>query len=97
MFGPAFAAETEPGGMVGAMKAEERYPFVAGIIEGIAYHRYVLGEKDTAAMNCVYDWFYKGDGTGRKTIEIIYLALAEYPDHPPAAVIVALANKKCGS
>ena len=75
------------------MTPDEHFPFVAGMIEGIAYHRYVSGNKDAAGMNCIYDWFYKND----KTIAAIYVALAEYPEHPPAAVVAALANKNCGT
>lgn len=82
--------------MLGKMSAEQRLPFVAGIVEGLAFHRYASGGKDSAGMNCIYDWFYEGDGTGRRTLDVIYVALAEYPKHPPAAVIWALAKKKCG-
>ena len=79
--------------VLGSMASSEHFPFVAGIIEGIAYHRYVSGNKDAAGMNCIYDWFYKND----KTIAAIYVALAEYPEHPPAAVVAALANKNCNT
>lgn len=82
--------------MMSEMDSRERYAFVAGIVEGIAFHRYTAGDKDTAAMNCVYDWFYKGHND-QKTIDVIYVALAEYPDYPPAAVIAALANRKCAN
>ena len=78
--------------MIGDMKPEERVPFIAGIIEGIAYHRYMAGGKDATAMNCVYDWFY-GDA---KSVDTVFVALGEFPNHPPAAVVAALAKKKCG-
>lgn len=77
------------------MSHEERYPFVAGIVEGIAFHRYTVGNKDKAAMDCVYDWFYKGH-SGQRTIDVIYAAFGQYPDYPPAAIVEALARKKCG-
>lgn len=78
------------------MSPGERYTFIAGMVEGIAFHRYTVGDKDTAAMNCVYDWFYKGHN-GQKTIDVIFAALGEYPDYPPVAVIAALANRKCAN
>lgn len=80
--------------MMSRMTPEERYSFIAGIVEGIAYHRYTAGDKDSAAMNCVYDWFYKGSD-GERTIDVIYAAFGKYPDYPPAAVVAALANRKC--
>lgn len=78
--------------ILGKMKPDDRYPFVAGIIEGIAFHRYTVGNKDKAGMDCVYDWFYKDE----KADDDIYTALAKFPTYPPAAVIAVLAKKKCG-
>jgi hypothetical protein len=77
------------------MQPGERYTFVAGIVEGIAFHRYTAGNKDVEAMNCVYMWFAQGHN-GQRTIDVIYAAFGEYPDYPPAAVVAALANRKCG-
>ena len=78
--------------MMGRMKPAEWYPFVAGIVEGVAFHRYTVGNKDAAGMNCVYDWFYKEAGT----LDAIYSAFGKYPACPPAAVVAALAKRKCG-
>lgn len=77
------------------MQPGERYAFVAGIVEGIAFHRYTTGNKDAAAMDCVYKWFAEGHN-GHRTIDVIYAAFGQYPDYPPAAVVAALANRKCG-
>ncbi|MGE3829505.1 MAG: hypothetical protein AB7F76_00805 [Parvibaculaceae bacterium] len=76
------------------MQPGERYTFIAGIVEGIAFHRYTAGNKDADAMHCVYDWFYKGHN-GHDTIDVIYAAFGEYPDYPPAAIIAALSKRKC--
>lgn len=88
---PAAARDISTNAVLGKMDAKDRYPFIAGIIEGIAYHRYAAFNKDSAGMNCIYDWFYDG----QKTIDVIYVALGKFPDHPPAAVIAALAKKEC--
>jgi hypothetical protein len=78
--------------MLGKMPAEDWYPFVAGMIEGVAFHRYTAAGKDADLMNCIYDWFYKEDGA----LKAIYAALNEFPDYPPASVVNALAKRKCG-
>lgn len=88
---PSYARDLSAHAMLGKMDIKEHYPFIAGIIEGVAYHRYVAGNKDSVAMNCIYDWFYDGE----KTIDVVYVALGKFPDHPPAAVIAALAKKEC--
>ncbi|MBU2527606.1 MAG: hypothetical protein KKC03_13495 [Bacteroidetes bacterium] len=74
------------------MDNTERYAFIAGVVEGLAYARYLNGDKDAEGMKCVYDWFYEGD----KTIERIYAAFGEFGDYPPAAVVNALTKKVCG-
>lgn len=90
----AFGQDADPSkhSMMSKMKPEEWYPFVAGMVEGVAFHRYTAGDKDKAAMDCVYDWFYKDEGT----LDAIYATLGKYPEYPPAAVVNALAKRKCG-
>jgi len=88
---PSYARDLSAHAVFGKLDSKDHYPFVAGIIEGIAFHRYTVGGKDAVGMNCIYDWFYKDD----KTLDTIYATLGRYPDYPPAAVISALANRKC--
>ena len=88
----ATAQDISGNAMMGKMKPNERYPFIAGVIAGLAFARYVAGGKDSQGMYCIYDWFYKNE----KTYDTIHAALVKFPDHPPASVISALAKKKCG-
>lgn len=74
------------------MKVEERYPYIAGVVEGLAYARYVRDDKKTAGMECIYDWFYEKPGT----LDMIYAALGRYGDFPPGAIIAGLAKQNCG-
>ena len=78
--------------MLGKMEIDDHYPFIAGIVEGIAYHRYKAGGKDSTTMNCVYDWFYDD----KTAVDQIYFSFGEFPDYPPASVIDALVSRKCG-
>ncbi|GJE18433.1 hypothetical protein AIGOOFII_3158 [Methylobacterium marchantiae] len=89
---PAFAMDFTAGVVMSKMKPEERYPFIAGVVEGLAYGRFVHDEKKTEGMGCVYDWFYKEP----KTVDVIYAAFGKFPDHLPGAVIAALVKRKCG-
>ncbi len=79
------------------MKSEERFPYIAGVVEGLAYARYVRDGKKTEGMKCIYDWFYKGkDGkSSSDNITLIYAAFGKYPDYTPAAIVGALADKAC--
>jgi hypothetical protein len=78
--------------ILGKMDIDDHYPFIAGMIEGIAYYRYKAGGKDSKAMNCVYDWFYED----KTALDQIYYSFGQFPDYPPASVIDALVSRKCG-
>lgn len=79
------------------MKSEERFPYIAGVVEGLAYARYLRDGKQPAGMTCIYDWFYKGkDGkSSDDNITTIYAAFGRYPDYPPAAIVEVLLDKAC--
>lgn len=74
------------------MEAEHRYPYIAGVIEGLAYARYARDGKKTEGMECIYDWFYEKP----ETLNLIYAAFGQYPEFTPGAIIGALTRKSCG-
>lgn len=73
------------------MTTAQRYSFVAGVVEGLAYARYSNDNKSTSGMECIYDWFYKEPQTDM----LIYTAFEKYPTYPPGAIIASLLKKKC--
>lgn len=89
---PAEATDFSAKAVMEKMQANERFPYIAGVIEGLAYSRFVRDGKKTEGMGCIYDWFYEK----HETINLIYAAFGQYPDYTPAAVINALAKKACG-
>lgn len=74
------------------MDEKQRYTFLAGVAEGLAYARYAKEGKGTGGMKCIYEWFYR-DGT----IPKIYSALERFSDYLPGAVMAAMIEKECGS
>jgi len=87
------AAETAmtAGVIVERMPQEDRFPYAAGLVEGIAFGRYQLGGQDVAAMECIFDWFYAVDG--RTTL--VFEAFEQFPDYTAGAVVAALTNRAC--
>jgi hypothetical protein len=81
------------------MTPEDRYTYMAGIVEGLAYARYrndnrnVSGDnKSAAGMACVYDWFYKNEANRERIIQ----AFRKFGSHYPGAIMSALIRKDCG-
>ncbi|GAB5470459.1 MAG: hypothetical protein Kilf2KO_34890 [Rhodospirillales bacterium] len=95
---PAHADDITAGSVLERMNADERFFFMAGIVEGLAYARYKADGNQTEGMGCIYDWFYR-QGTfkdapmARLQIEE---AFARYPNHTPGAVVGALTILRCG-
>ena len=74
------------------MSAGERYTYVAGIVEGLAYARFQKDGKSPKGMSCIYDWFYKD----KATIGRVEQMFRENPDYPPGAVVGVMAEAQCG-
>ena len=83
--------EMTAGVVMERMEADERYTYVAGIIEGLAYARYARDGRDVAGMECIYGWFYGQEGA----VEQIYAAFQEFPEYLPGAVLSVLLNQVC--
>ncbi|MEL7444255.1 MAG: hypothetical protein AAGK02_00385 [Pseudomonadota bacterium] len=92
--GGATARDLSAGFVVQEMDPALRYPFISGIVEGIAYARFVAeGRSETPGMACIYQWFYEEEGTAAT----IYAAFERFPDYLPGAVIGALVERRCGA
>lgn len=89
---PASATDFTAGAVVSKMAPEKRYSYIAGVVEGIAYARFVRDEKKAAGMECIYDWFYKAPSA----FDTIYAAFEKYPAHTPGAIVATLAKRQCG-
>jgi hypothetical protein len=91
--GHADAEDFSAGTLMQKMPAEQRAPYIAGIIEGLAYARFTQDGKKTDGMKCIYDWFYKKPDN----LNLIYAAMGQYPTYTPGAIIGALVKKDCGA
>ena len=88
----AAAEEMTAGVIMEKMEVGERYVFTAGIVEGLAYARYIKDGRDTAGRSCIYKWFYDD----KTTVDVIYEGFKRYPQLLPGQVVGTLANEKCG-
>ena len=68
--------------------------FISGLVEGMAYARYINdGKKADAGMKCILEWYYDGD----KTIQKVIVAFDRFRDFTANAIVGALIEKECGS
>ena len=91
----ALATNMSAGVVMDKMSSDQRFSFIAGIVEGLATSRYVADGKKIQGMKCIFEWFFgKGDGDVT-TVETIYAAFKRYPDYPPGTVVDVMARKAC--
>ena len=81
------------------LSADERFSYIAGIVDGLAHARLetdtlAKGESDQEGMNCIYRWFYRGDGSAYALIET---AFQSYQEHYPATLVSVLIRRECGN
>lgn len=93
LLNPACGKADEPlnAGAIVKLGSDERFMFVAGIVEGLAMARYMQDGKKPEGMKCVYDWFYK-DPT---IITKIYSAFEHFPEYPPGTIVDVMVRKVC--
>lgn len=87
----ACAEDFTAGVVMEKMAPKERYTFIAGIIEGLAYARFEGDSRETAGMGCIYRWFYDD----ASAIDQIEEAFGRYPDRLPGSVVGALVQMRC--
>lgn len=87
----AHAEQLNAGAIETHLDAANRYAFMSGVVEGLAYARYVKDGKQPDGMACIYRWFY-ADGTAPKVEE----AFKKFPDYMPGPIILAMTQQACG-
>ncbi|MGC3939511.1 hypothetical protein ACOTTU_17035 [Roseobacter sp. EG26] len=89
----ATATELTAGYVALEMAPDARFPFISGIVEGIAQVRVRSDDGETEMTGCIYHWFYEEE----KSYDIILAAFAKFQDRAPGAVVDALIRRRCGA
>lgn len=90
---PAFSDEKLTAGVIlERMNSEERFAYMAGIVEGLAYARRLADGGDRTGEGCLFNWFYRSDATTAKILE----AFRRYPQEYAAPIILTLSKRTCG-
>lgn len=72
---------------------EKRYVYVAGMIEGLAYSRFLRDRPNEGGMICIRGWL---DNNAEENWEKIRFFFQRHPDKPPAVLLHVLIKKDCG-
>ena len=77
------------------MTQDQRSSFLLGVIEGLAFSRYVKDKPNTKGMECIHDWKYgsKGDTNTLRMLDLF----DKRPKQPVVPLLYVLIKQDCGA
>lgn len=75
------------------MSAEEQTAYIAGVVGGMAYSRFLRDRPDESGMSCIYDWFYTGQEARHRQINQWF---ERHLDRPAEPLLYVLIRQECG-
>ena len=78
------------------MNADQQVSYIAGVVEGMAYSRYLRDKPSEDGMNCLYQWYANNTGSREKSKKVDAL-FAQHPDKPVGVLLYVLMKKECGA
>ncbi|MCV6576166.1 MAG: hypothetical protein OIF58_10575 [Cohaesibacter sp.] len=67
---------------------------MAGVIEGLAYSRFLKDRPNEKGMSCIYDWFYESKDKKWAKMEQWF---NRHPDKQVGVLLHVLIKKECGA
>lgn len=91
---PAAATDLTAGVIAERMSTDERVAYISGVVEGLAYARFLRDRPDETGMQCIYDWFYvEGNGGSWERIDAWF---ERHQDQTVGVLLHVLIKKECG-
>jgi len=89
----ASATDLNAGYVLDKMNNDQMVSYVSGVIEGLAYSRFLRDRPNEDSMNCVYRWHKNRGKEGWLKMEAWF---RRHPDKPVGVLLHVLIKKECG-
>jgi len=76
------------------MNSDQRFGYISGVVEGLAYSRWLRDKPDRDGMDCIFNWYLKGKGRDWNNVSSWF---SRHPDKPVGALLYVLIKKECGA
>jgi hypothetical protein len=76
------------------LSAEEQTHYVAGVVEGLAFARWIADDRDATGMNCIWSWYLGSDTQARFNQQMTMFD--RHPDQQVSTLMYALIREECG-
>lgn len=90
---PSGAIAQSAGDVMNKMNADQSLGYITGVIEGLAYSRWLRDKPNGDGSKCIYDWYYEG---GEKVKRQMFDWFERHPNKPVGALLYVLIKKDCG-
>lgn len=87
------AAALSADDVLNRMTAEEQNAYIAGVVGGLAYSRFLRDRPDESGMSCIYDWYYTGTEERHRQINQWF---ERHLDKPAEPLLYVLIKRECG-
>lgn len=81
------------GDVMNKMNDDQSIGYITGVIEGLAYSRWLRDKPNGGGSKCIYDWYYKG---GEKVKRQMFDWFDRHPDKGLGPLLYVLIKKECG-
>jgi hypothetical protein len=76
------------------MSSDEQYAHISGVVDGLAFARWLADDRDDTGMQCILDWFYRSDQ--RESFNARMDWFEKHPDQQVSTLMYALIREECG-
>jgi len=81
------------GDVLNKMDPKQAIGYMDGIVEGLAFARWIKDKPSKVGMKCIYDWYYSD---AEKIHGRITTWFNRHSDKPAGALMYVLTKKECG-
>ena len=77
------------------MSSDERFAYVGGVVEGLAFARWIADNRNTEGRDCILNWYFANDNETARFNRQMDL-FDEHPDQHLSTLMYALIREECG-
>jgi hypothetical protein len=76
------------------MTSDAQFAHISGVVDGLAFARWLADDRYDTGMQCVLDWFYQSDQRERFNARMDWFE--QHPDQQVSTLMYALIREECG-
>ena len=80
--------------MTDNMSNDAQFAYISGVVDGLAFARWLADGKEDTGMACIYDWYLGDDQSARLNAQLDWFEAN--PDQQVSTLMYALIREECG-